>query len=102
MSRSGYRSLLFILAAFALTSQAGPAPAAGWQSRGIGGGGAFFSPSISPHNTNLVYLATDMSGFFRSKDFGQSWTTMDFRRLQGGSEACQVRLYRQPRRALCH
>lgn len=88
MSRSGYRGLLVILALFACTSQAGPAPAAGsaWQSRGIGGGGALFCPAISPYDNNLVYMATDMSSAFKSGDFGRSWTTLDFRQIQGGTK----------------
>ena len=31
-----------------------------WIPRGIGGGGALFSPSISPHNSDEVFIACDM------------------------------------------
>jgi photosystem II stability/assembly factor-like uncharacterized protein len=89
MCRSGYRGLLVMLALFAFTSQAGPAPAAGagWQSRGIGGGGALFCPAISPYDNNLVYMVTDMSSVFKSTDFGHNWTTLDFRQIQGGTKS---------------
>jgi photosystem II stability/assembly factor-like uncharacterized protein len=55
-----------------------------WSSRGAGGGGAFFSPAISPHDGNILYVATDMSGVFNSKNFGKSWLTLPFSQLQGG------------------
>ena len=55
-----------------------------WESRGIGGGGAFYSPTISPFEGDVIYLATDMSATFKTDDFGRSWTTLDFREIQGG------------------
>lgn len=70
-----------------LAGRASPAATAGWQSRGIGGGGALFCPAISPHDGNLVYMATDMSSVFKSTDFGRNWTILDFRKLQGGTKS---------------
>ncbi len=55
-----------------------------WESRGIGGGGAFYSASISPHDSLSIYIATDMSAVFQTPDFGRSWDTVDFRVVQGG------------------
>ena len=55
-----------------------------WTSRGIGGGGALYSPSISPHDADRVYMATDMSAVFQSSDFGRGWSTVPFRQLRGG------------------
>ncbi len=55
-----------------------------WVSRGIGGGGALFSPTMSPHDPNLIYMATDMSAVFRSSDFGLGWVTLPFTEIQGG------------------
>ncbi len=55
-----------------------------WQSRGIGGGGALYSCSISPHNSNTIFMATDMTGVFRSNNFGASWYTLGFLQLRGG------------------
>jgi photosystem II stability/assembly factor-like uncharacterized protein len=89
MSRYGYFGWLIILAILAGLSPPAltPAQAASWQSRGLGGGGALFCPAISPHDNNLVYMATDMSSVFKSGDFGRSWTTLDFRQLQGGPKS---------------
>jgi hypothetical protein len=57
-----------------------------WESRGIGGGGALFSPSLSPHDPAVITMATDMTGVFRTEDFGARWTTLPFRTLRGGGD----------------
>ena len=49
---------------------AGPPDA--WEIRGIGGGGAMFAPSFSPHDDQM-YVVSDMSNLFRSDDLGASW-----------------------------
>lgn len=59
----------------------------GWDSRGIGGGGAFYSPSLSPFDPGTLYLATDMSAVFRTGDFGRSWSGVHFLQLQGGIDS---------------
>ncbi len=41
--------------------------------RGIGGGGGFFSPVISPFDENLLFVACDMGGVYRSANGGKSW-----------------------------
>jgi hypothetical protein len=71
------------LATFAASQIAFGTPPSTWSSRGIGGGGAFFGPSISPHNPNEIYVACDMSDAFRSRDSGASWTMLNFRELRG-------------------
>jgi photosystem II stability/assembly factor-like uncharacterized protein len=72
-----------------------PVPAPGlWQSRGIGGGGAFFVPELGLVDDRM-YMSTDMGAVFRSTDFGASWSTLDFRNLTGGSSA-QVRFTSDP------
>ena len=50
--------------------------------RGIGGGGALFSPSINPANDNEFYVSCDMSDLFHSIDFGVTYSQVDFRKLQ--------------------
>ena len=55
-----------------------------WQPRGTGGGGALFSPAISPHDNRLLYMATDMSSVFRSNSFGAQWKALPFTKLRGG------------------
>src|SRR5215467_8393089 len=60
-------------------------PPARFISRGPGGGGAFFGPSINPFNADDVWIGSDMSDLFHSTDFGRTWETVDFRVLLGGS-----------------
>ena len=49
-----------------------------WQSRGVGGGGALFFPSINPGNDNEFYISCDMSELFHSTDFGNSYSFIPF------------------------
>ena len=56
-----------------------------WTSKGNGGGGALFSPSISPHNANEIYLSCDMSELFHTTDLGASWNNTDFREITGNN-----------------
>jgi hypothetical protein len=66
-----------------------------WSSRGPGGGGAFFSPSFSPYNSNELYTVSDMSGLYHTTNLGQSWSVADFRQIQGGP-ASQVQFTSNP------
>jgi len=43
-----------------------------WKSVGLSGGGAMFTPSISPHDPNLIFINCDMSCGFRSTDGGRT------------------------------
>lgn len=52
---------------------------------GLGGGGALYSPVVSPHNSNLMFVACDMGGLYRSTNGGQSWTMLDQRLVKGSS-----------------
>ncbi|TND08000.1 MAG: hypothetical protein FD123_2683 [Bacteroidetes bacterium] len=63
---------------------------ASWSARGVGGGGALFSPAINPANTNELFIACDMSELFHSTDFGSTWSQVHFTELQGGhnSKVC--------------
>jgi photosystem II stability/assembly factor-like uncharacterized protein len=51
--------------------------------RGMGGGGALFHPSIAPSPYTEVYVASDMSGVYRSGNSGATWSLLDFRQIQG-------------------
>ncbi|MBF0566710.1 MAG: hypothetical protein HQK89_15905, partial [Nitrospirae bacterium] len=74
--------ILFI-AWFLIAAPSGEAdPPSQWLSRGIGGGGALYSPGFSPYNGNELYIACDMSGLFHSTDLGASWNVVDFRQIQ--------------------
>ena len=55
-----------------------------WISKGIGGGGAMFAPSINPANDNEYYVGCDMSELFHTTDFGASYVTMSHLNIQGG------------------
>lgn len=56
-----------------------------WTSRGIGGGGAMFATSISPHDQQTLHVACDMSQMFKSADFGNTWTIYPYTMLGGGN-----------------
>src|SRR5437764_102309 len=55
-----------------------------WSSRGVGGGGALFSPSINPSNDNEYYFACDMSELFHTTDFGLTYDQVHFSKIQAG------------------
>lgn len=78
--------ILFLLTSSIVFSQI---PAA-FISRGVGGGGALFSPSINPANENEFYVSCDMSEVFHSADNGQSYDVTDFRTLQGGHNSKMI------------
>jgi hypothetical protein len=56
-----------------------------WNSIGPGGGGALFNPSINPANTSEFYVACDMSGYYHTTDYGASYTTLPYDKIQSGS-----------------
>lgn len=67
-----------------------------WRSVGIGGGGALFAPSISPHDPNRMFVSCDMSQVFQTTDMGQSWNTVPFWKLQGGRNAAKFQYTNDP------
>jgi len=77
--------LLTLAAAFTIALPAAAVPPAAFVSRGPGGGGAFFGPSINPFNPDDLWIGSDMSDLFHSQDFGATWETVDFRTLLGGN-----------------
>ncbi len=68
-------SLVMVIPTLAL------AQPASWQSRGIGGGGALFCPSISPLDANNMYLQCDMSEVFHTSNGGESWDILHFQEM---------------------
>lgn len=70
--------LAFIVAIFCPAFYS-DADAQSWTASGLGGGGGIEQPSISPHDNRLVYLSSDMSGVYRSRNFGRSWSILPFR-----------------------
>jgi photosystem II stability/assembly factor-like uncharacterized protein len=59
-----------------------------WNSRGIGGGGALYAPSINPADHNEIYMGCDMSELFHTTDLGKTWKEVSFLEIQGGHDAC--------------
>jgi photosystem II stability/assembly factor-like uncharacterized protein len=55
---------------------------AAFNSHGLGGGGAQYTPSINPANPSEFYVACDMGDLFHSTDGGNSWTTENFNQIQ--------------------
>ena len=55
-----------------------------WTSRGVGGGGALYSPAINPANANEYYVSCDMSEVFHTTDFGDSYGELNAAQIQGG------------------
>ncbi len=67
-----------------------------WLSTGIGAGGALSNPSINPSNVNEVYVSADISSVFHTTNLGDSWNTVDFRMLQGGSFTGKIQYTKDP------
>jgi photosystem II stability/assembly factor-like uncharacterized protein len=72
------RLLPAILLALCLGSSASDRPG-GFRVIGPGGGGAMFHPTISPHDTNTVLIACDMTGSYITHDGGKSWRMFNLR-----------------------
>ena len=49
-----------------------------WTRVGIGGGGAQFSPEISPHDPKIALVTCDMGGSYITHDGGESWKMFNF------------------------
>jgi hypothetical protein len=48
---------------------------------GLGGGGAMYTPALSPHEADLMLLGCDMGGLYRSQDAGGRWEMVDGREM---------------------
>ena len=55
-----------------------------WWSRGVGGGGYFCTPSLSPLDPNTLYISTDMGTVFHSANGAAFWDSYAFGNLTGG------------------
>lgn len=58
-----------------------------FESRGVGGGGALFSPSFSPTQPDRLYVSCDMSQVFHTTNLGASWQTVPFGAVTGNRES---------------
>lgn len=52
-----------------------------FQSRGVGGGGALFSPAINPAKDDDFFVVCDMTELFHSSSFGNSYSQTHFSEL---------------------
>lgn len=60
-----------------------------WENVGIGGGGGILTPSFSPHDPNLLFASSDMSGVYRSTDQGRNWAMLPWRQLSQ-ADTCYI------------
>lgn len=70
---------LFLLCALISLSKSQPSV---FNPTGIGGGGAQYSPSINPLNSNEIYVACDMSDLFHTTDGGNTWNIINFNDIE--------------------
>ncbi|MBI4929976.1 MAG: T9SS type A sorting domain-containing protein [Bacteroidetes bacterium] len=82
MKKFALSIFVFLLFTFYLLAQP-----TSWSARGVGGGGALFSPSINPANTSEYYIACDMSELFHTTDFGLTYSQVHFSEFMGGQNA---------------
>src|SRR6266480_1753617 len=59
-----------------------PAQAPRWNPVGLSGGGAMFTPAISPADPDLMMLNCDMSAAYISKDGGRNWRMIHHAQLR--------------------
>lgn len=85
INHSNYLKIIFGILFFGSINFIKAQPAE-WYSVGIGGGGALFSPSISPHKDSEYYVACDMTDLFHSQDAGESWEVIPFTKIRSFPE----------------
>src|SRR3978361_1290195 len=86
MNRFAAAALVSSVAITSVVSLPGQVPAS-FQSRGVGAGGALYSPSINPVNDNEYFVACDMSELYHTTNFGNSYSTVNFSGIQAGHES---------------
>jgi photosystem II stability/assembly factor-like uncharacterized protein len=64
------------------TVRAAQNPASAWQPLGFSGGGAMFTPAISPADPNLMLLNCDMGATYLSEDGGHNWRMLNHTQLR--------------------
>jgi photosystem II stability/assembly factor-like uncharacterized protein len=55
----------------------------GWIVVGAGGGGAMFTPAVSPHNPDLAFVSCDMTGSYVTQNGGDTWRMFNLRGVVG-------------------
>lgn len=67
-----------------------------WVSRGPGGGGALYAPTLSPHQASEGFVSCDMGGLYYTTDLGAKWSLTDFRQIVASTQGCQVQYTSDP------
>lgn len=82
------------LATFILSSALFAQIPSSFVSRGIGGGGALFSPSMNPGNPSEYFVSCDMSELFHASSLGNYYDQIHFTEFNGGhnSKVCYTAL----------
>src|SRR6218665_3708234 len=62
-----------LMAATACRAQSAPATAANWEQTGWGGGGYFYCAAYHPTKKDVIYMAGDVAGVYKSVDNGRNW-----------------------------
>lgn len=73
-------TFIIIVSLFQIKAQ----PNLTFSSRGIGGGGALFCPSINPADPDEIYVGCDLSALFHSTNGGERWDITHFQQTRGG------------------
>ena len=81
-------SLLNTLASFAQPTV--------FESKGMGGGGATFQPSISPFNDGLYYITSDMSHVLKSENAGQTFGQIHSNEFQASGQHSKIQFTADP------
>jgi photosystem II stability/assembly factor-like uncharacterized protein len=86
--------LRFTFAALLVASSLFAQAPALFSPRGIGGGGALFSPSFNPGNTSEYFVSCDMSELFHTTSSGLAYDQIHFTEFNGGhnSKVCYTAL----------
>lgn len=78
-----------VLAATSASAASAPAKGQVFEPIGVGGGGGIFAPSVSPYDSDFMFISTDMGGCYRSIDGGNSWMQIHFTQMSGAAGAGQ-------------
>ncbi|MBC7383391.1 MAG: T9SS type A sorting domain-containing protein [Bacteroidia bacterium] len=75
------KNIIFVLALLTNLINTNAQPTS-FATKGIGGGGALFFPTINPANDSEFYVSCDMSELFHSTNYGLSYSQIHFLKLQ--------------------
>ncbi len=84
--KSLFKSLLLLAALPTFSAAPGPASNQAWEPIGLSGGGAMFSPAISPVNPDLMMLNCDMGAAYISQDGGRNWRMIHHAQLRSDTQ----------------